>query len=153
MPSASFSGCLTRLCVRPAAAGHKNKQNNSQNHLTDKNRNAFHYFFLLKITCACATPVPAFAPVPARPTGAGKKARGCRQRTIRSHLPLRECRQHKKNSDYLFIIAAAEIVVNPLINFLASISRIFGICRASNSRASNNTTAQCRLKNLDCVCR
>ncbi len=119
MPSASFSGCLTRLCVRPAAAGqeNKNKQNNRQNHLTDKNRNAFHHFFLFKITCVCATPVPAFA---RKHGGAGKErfARTCGYASAGGT---------KKNSDHLFIIAAAEIVVNPLGNFLASISRIFGI--------------------------
>lgn len=56
MPSASFSSGLTHLFVRTAAAGqeNKNKQNNSQNHLAHKKRNAFHLFFLFEITFTCA---------------------------------------------------------------------------------------------------
>lgn len=131
MPSASFSGGLTRLFVRPAAAGqkNKNKQNNSQyysakqlatqheNHLAPasagvnlsprkrgyKKRNAFHLFFLFEITCACAPPVFAFT----RKHGSAGKELFARTCGYASAVGT------KQNFDHLLIIAAAEIVVNP----------------------------------------
>ncbi len=132
MPSASFSGCLTRLLVRPAAVRQENKhkQNNSQYysakqvatlheiHLAPastgvipsprkrryKKRIAFHLFFLFEITCACATPVLAFA---RKHGGAGKElfARTCGYTSAGGT---------KQNFDHLLIIAAVEIVVNPV---------------------------------------
>jgi hypothetical protein len=123
MPSASFSSGLSHLFVRTAAAGqeNKNKQNNSQyysakqlatqheNHLAPasagvnpsprkrghKKRNAFHLFFLFEITCACATPVLAFA---RKHGNAGKElfARTCLHLSLtHAQVRLRQCSRHK----------------------------------------------------------